>query len=466
MQHWVINAYLLSLSVLMVFGGKLSDVLGNRRAFFIGVCGFLLFSASCGFAQNGIMLVISRALQGAFAAIMLPNLGLVIIKSFPEKERGTAMGIYGGSAAVFLAIGPLLGGFFTEFFSWRFVFWINLPLGIFSLIIALLTLPKAKPTRERFSFDWLGFFLLGIASTSLIVMLMNTANYGLFSTFTIALLLIAVIGYTCFVVVEKNIKDPLVNLTIFSQKNYLFATIIIVCVQIAIMTRIFWSIFFQSGLGYSPFWAGLLVMPSTGCNMIFSPIFGRMMDRYGPRPGIIIGSTMLTVGLFWISFFATTLNYWQIMIGTVLVGVGLSMTGTIFTTALISFSEEKRGVAYGMYNQIRQLGGALGVAIMGATITNLDNKFFQTHLANAKVTLPVKVTVDGVLNKTPATVQIFSKLPHEMTSAVNHYAVIAYAKAFQCSMIIAGLFAVLGLVLAITKLDKKIKPKNIVSTDF
>jgi EmrB/QacA subfamily drug resistance transporter len=452
MQQWVVNAYLLSLSVLTVFGGKLSDILGNRKAFFLGIIGFLLFSSLCGFAPNGGVLVASRALQGAFAAILLPNLGLVIIKTFPKGERGTAMGIYASSAAVFLAVGPLFGGFLTEFLSWRFVFWVNLPLGIFSIIIAWLTLPNAEMEWGEFRFDWLGFALIGIASASLIIMLMHTAEYGWLSPFTISLLLLAIFGYAGFIFVEKHIKHPLVDLTIFKEKNYLFATMIIVCVQFVIMTRVFWSLFFQMGLGYSPLWAGLLVMPSTACNMIFAQIYGRMLDRYGPRPPIIIGLSIMTAGMLWVSFFASSLNYLQILVGTILVGIGLSTTTNLFTTALTAFSEEKRGVAYGMYNQIRQLGGAFSVAVMGSVITNFDNRFFQYHLKQVNLTVPVKV--DDVLNQTPVAVQTLSKLPHEILLNVHNYAVIAYAHAFQLSMLIAGSFSLLGLVLAITKLDK------------
>ena len=167
------------------------------------------------------------------------------------------------------------------------------------------------------------------------------------------------------------------------EKAFLIAGILIFCTQLCTMAVVvFFTVFSQVGLGFSPTMAGLIAMPSTAMNMIFAPIAGLLFDRYGPRLPVISGLTLLTVGLCGMSVFALSTNYWLLIFGTIAVGIGLALTSApVFTQAITTIDREHRGTATGLYNQIRQIGGAFGIAAIGATITNIDNRYFKKLLA-------------------------------------------------------------------------------------
>lgn len=353
MQQWVVNAYILALAVLILVGGRLSDIFGNRHSFLFGLSGLLVASVLCGAAPNGTFLIASRALQGIFGAILLPNTTVVVLNAFPPQERGRAMGIYVGSSAIFLALGPLIGGIFTEFLSWRLVFLINLPLGLFSIFIAMRTISRKKPLLRNNKINWISAIFSIFATCSLIIALMEGVDFGWSSPIIIGLFIFSIICYISFFICEKYNQNPLIDFKILREKAFLSAMIIIFCVQICIMSRLFWAIFFQIGLNNSPFIAGLMTMPSTAMSVFFPSLAGRMLDRYGPRLPAISGLSILTFGIIWICVFTTTLNYWLLVFGTICFGIGLSLSvACIFTSVISIIPLEYRGTAAGLYSQV------------------------------------------------------------------------------------------------------------------
>lgn len=452
MQQWVVNAYLLTLAILIVIGGRISDILGNRRSFLFGLSGFLIASIFCGAAPNGISLIVSRALQGIFGALLIPNTSVVVINAFPVQERGKAMGAYVGSSAVFLALGPLIGGFFTELLTWRLVYWINLPFGLFSIFIALRAISKKKPQQINNKIDWISATILAIATAALVTALMEAVNFGWSSFIIVGLFSIAFISYFLFFIREKANTNPLINLKILREKTFLFATVLIFCVNICVMTRLFWSIFFQVGLGKSPLMAGFMTVPSTAMAMIFAPIAGKLLDRYGPRIPVVSGLSLLTFGLIWIVIFASPTTYWNLLIGTIFVGIGVSLASAcIFTPVISVIPVEHRGTATGLYNQIRQIGGTFGVAIVGATITNIDNPYFKKILALKKLPVDIKSSIDSILTNSQMAQIELASVPHATALKIHELARIAYTEAFRYGMTISCLFAIIALILAIKK---------------
>lgn len=450
MQQWVVNAYLLTLAILIVIGGRLSDIFGNRRSFLFGLSGFLLSSILCGIAPNGAFLIASRAIQGIFGAILIPNTSVVVINAFPAKERGKAMGVYVGSSAIFLALGPLIGGFFTEILTWRLVYLINLPLGLFSMFIAMRVISRKKPQQINSKIDWYSATILAIATGALVTALMEAVDFGWTSPIIIGLFLAAIISYGIFFIREKANPNPLIDLQILREKMFLIASTLIFCINICVMTRLFWSIFFQIVLDKTPIVAGLMTVPSTAMAMIFAPIAGQMLDRYGPRMPVISGLFALVIGLLWISIFISITNYWMLLIGTMFVGIGISLASAcIFTPVISIIAIEHRGTATGLYNQIRQIGGTFGVAAIGATITNIDNRYFHKIVASENLPVTVKSSVDNILANTQSAQNELASMPHAIAVKIQNLAMIAYANAFRYAMIISCFFAIVAFILAL-----------------
>lgn len=458
-QQWTINIYLLFLGMLMIAGGRISDLIGNRRAFFIGMGGFLLASLCCSLAIGENSLLFSRALQGIFGALLAPNTAVVILKAFPKYERGTAIGIYAGIAASFLALGPLVGGFCAQFLSWRYIFLLNLPLGALSVFIALRTIPRLKKKITRIKIDWLGLLLLMITTSTLLIAIMEGVNFGWSSSFIIRLFIVSIISCGLFILVEQKSKQPLVDFTILREKNYLFTCIIIMFVEIGIISRTFWILFFQFGFACSPFKAGLLIIPSVILGMVFAPISGRLVDRYGSRWPVAIGLILLIIGLLWISWFANAFNYSQVIFGTILSGAGLAMTSNMSAVALVNIPDENKGIAYATYQQIRQISGTLGGAIVGAIIINLNTQCFHKSLANLNITAN-NIPIDKFLTlATRNSDKNLSGIPENMLPIIHKIAIVAYAKSFSLSMLLIAIFAIVGLYLSITKLSNR--PRSI-----
>lgn len=452
MQQWVVNAYLLPLGVLMIIGGRISDMIGHKQAFLIGLSGFLLSSLFCGLALDAYTLLASRAIQGAFAAVLMPNTAVIVLNAFPKNEKATAIGIYAGSAAVFLALGPLLGGICTQFLSWRYVFWLNIPVGLLSAIIACWTVPYEKKALNLGRIDWVGFCLLVCSSTTLLVALMQGVNWGWSSAIIVWFFVVGFLTGAIFIVYELNATHPLVNFYALRDNNYVATTIIVSFVEMGLTSRIFWAIFFQIGFDCSPLIAGLMIIPSTASNMVFTPIAGRLIDRYGPRLPTAIGLSCIIAGLLWICLFSFRLEPILIIIGTIVTGIGLAMTGNMSAVALANIPEDNKSVAYATYQQARQLAGTFGVAIIGALITNLYNRYYCNLMVVRHMPEISPIHIDNIKQLANSISASVAGVPQDMLASIHELAVLAYAKAFGCSLIPLSICVGLGLYLCLTKL--------------
>jgi EmrB/QacA subfamily drug resistance transporter len=456
-QQWVINSYLLVWAVLILISGKLVDLFGNRKMFLLGISGFLFASILCGVAPNGIFLITVRFIQGAFGAMLSPNTAIAIINAFPAKQRGIAMGTYSGSASIFMALGPLLGGFFTQFMNWRYIFLANIPFCLFALIFILSSVRAKDNGDERKAIDWLGFMISGVATAALVIAIMEGVNFGWESNVIIGLFILALLCYLIFIFVEHHVATPLIDISIFKQKNYLACSIIGFCIRLCSMARIFLVLFFQLVLGYTPFLAGLLILPAVAPTMVAAPLSGKLLDRFGARVPIIIGLVLLTVGLILTSIFAQEFSYWKLFVGILLIGIGLPLIGNpTYTVALSTVSDKQRGMASGGYNQSRYLGGTVGLALIGAIIANFNNHFFITFLKSARIKIETlySINVSNLLSGSETAKQTLASLPSSLALKIHHFAEASYMHAFEYGMATASIFALIALSIAILKIKK------------
>lgn len=375
MLQWVINAYLLTIAAVVTFAGKMGDVFGHKRIFLIGIFLFVIFSFTCGASQSGEFLVISRALQGMGGAFMIPVTGVMIAHAFPESERGKIMGMYIAVASVFLSLGPVISGLLVHYLNWRWVFWINLPISLTSILLTVIAVPASENRRgTRKPLDWLGFINFSIFITSLTIALMEGINLGWYSSEIIFLFLTAFIFAILFFIAEKKAQDPIIDLFLFKRQTFLAANLCILTFTCAFGASVFWAIFLQKVLGYSAIDTGLFYLPVTLPIMFMAPIGGKMRDKYGPRLPTVCGSIVAIIGMIWIAVSAFAGNYLIMFPGFLLFGLGPSLVySAVMATTISSVPLVQMGMASGIANGIRQVGRVLGVALIGSIILNFGD---------------------------------------------------------------------------------------------
>lgn len=365
--QWMINSYLLAMASLALAGGRIADLFGHRRLFCTGMLIFACASAIGGLAFRGWWLIVSRALQGVGGAFMGPAALSLVIETFPLRQRGMAMGTLVGFSSLFLTLGPFLGGLFTEMLSWRFVFWVNLPISLIGVLLALLYIPRSKKIEE--SFDFLGFLTLSIALLSLIYAIMQGyalgwANYKILGAFALFIISALFLPFS-----EKLAKDPFFDRKLFRIPLFLAGSAIIVCTQFLLMITVYWAIYFQTTLDFSPLQAGSITLFSTLPIMIFAPTSGHIFDRIGPKWPVVIGLSLITSSMIWFFFFLDKGSLPLLIPALLGFGCGIPLIMTPNSTAtLASVPDSKRGAASGVYNTMRYIGATLGVAVLGATI--------------------------------------------------------------------------------------------------
>lgn len=368
--QWVMNAYLLVIAALVAVAGRVSDNLGRVRTFLIGVAIFAICSMLGGLSTEGWHLISMRAVQGVGAALMIPSSQAIVTSAFPVSERGRAMGIYAGISLAFLALGPLIGGVLTEHFGWEWVFFVNVPVAIGTIALTLVARPAGQRVPSTGRFDWLGAVLLVGGLTGAVFGLMQSSSWGWSDPGVLVPLVGGVIAVALFVVVELRVAAPLIDLGIFRSGNFAADSVVLFVVQFALMgISVFGSIYSQDVLGFSPVEAGLALLPMTIPLLIFAPQVGKLYDRLGPR-GLVTGGCLgAAVGFALSATLVVDLDYWRLVPGYVLLGIGIAFIMTPSNTdGMNAAPAALRGQASGVIQSVRQIGGTLGIAVLSSVI--------------------------------------------------------------------------------------------------
>jgi len=373
--EWVVTGYSLSFAVLMLTGGKLADMLGRRRIFLLGLAVFTFSSLLCGLAANAELLIGARVLQGVGAAFMMPATLSIISATFPPKERGAALGIWAGVSAMALAIGPLVGGVITEHIGWNWIFYINVPVGLVGLVAARLIIPESRDTSHEQRLDLPGLVSSGIALFALVYALIEANSRGWTSPLIIGLFVLAALSGTAFVLLELHQRLPMFDVTLFRNPTFAGANTVALLVSLAMFGVFFFiSLYMQNVLGYSAVRAGVAFLPMTVLIILVAPLAGRTSDRLGSRWLMTGGMTLVGCGLLVFAQLQPRSSFLALLPGMLLGGVGMATTMTPMTAAaLSSVPVDKAGVGSGMLNTFRQVGGALGIALMGAILASGSN---------------------------------------------------------------------------------------------
>ncbi len=379
--QWLINAYLLAMASLVIAGGRIGDLYGHRKMFLGGVVVFAIASAMCAFAQSEEWFIFSRFIQGVGGALMSPASIAILFEIFPVKKRGRAVGILIGISSLFLSIGPFIGGFFSEYLTWRLIFWMNLPIALFCLIATLIAVPKSKKIQE--TFDVPGFLSLSLGIFCLIFGLMEGKEYGWGSP----LVLISVISGSSFLLLlfytDRRAKHPFIDFSLFKIRAFSAGICLVFFTQFILMTTVFWPIYFQEALYLSPFDAGLVTLASSLPIIITGPLAGQLFDRKGPRLTVTLGLFFVLFAFIWIAIFIHLQSVWMLLPGFLPFGSGISMIlSATGVTALTDIPAQKRGTANGIYNTSRFSGATMGVALIGALLMGLRIKEFTGFMGS------------------------------------------------------------------------------------
>jgi EmrB/QacA subfamily drug resistance transporter len=390
--EWTVSGYTLSFAVLLVTGGRLGDIFGRRRMFMAGVVIFALSSATAGLAADQLDLVISRIVQGAGAALMMPGTLSIITNAFPAHERGKAMGTWAGVSALALAVGPVLGGYLTEHVSWRAIFYLNIPVAIGAITATVFAVRESRDTSVGKEVDYLGVGTLTVGLTALVLALIEGNSWGWGSTEVLGLLVVSVLAFAAFVAIERRVKAPMVQFELLSDRNFLGAVVVALIITFAMMGVFFFlALYMQNILHYSPLEAGVRFLPSTLMIVAIAPISGRLADRFGPRWLIAGGLTLVTASLLVFTQLAVDSTYTDLLPGFMLLGVGIAMTMSPMTTAAMNaVPVQKAGIASGVLSMFRMVGGSLGIAVTGA--------IFQSSLGTSDFALATPQDFVDALN--------------------------------------------------------------------
>ncbi len=365
--EWTVNAYNLSFACLLLTGAALGDRFGRRRMLCIGLATFLGASLLAGLAPTIGVLVAARALQGAGAAIMVPLTLTLITDAYQPERRGWAIGIWGGVGGLSGAIGPFLGGTVVQALSWHWIFWINLPIGLALIPIALLRVRESRGNHSRL--DVRGVALVTAGLFAITWAIIRTDTIGWRSPEVIGTLIAGVAVIALFVVWERRTAHPMLPLDLFRNRRFSAANGISFCLFAGLFGALFlMSQFFQTAQGASPLQAGaeLLVWSATG--LFVAPLAGSLADRYGNRPFMIAGMLMQTAGLGCLAIIATRHAAFIEMVPLLIVaGAGTSMVfPTVANEVMGSVAPSQTGIASGTNNALRELGGVFGVAVLAS----------------------------------------------------------------------------------------------------
>ena len=434
--QWVVNAYALTFGVLMLAGGKLADIFGRRLIFMIGLVIFAVSSIVAGLAQDVALIIACRALQGIGGALVLPASLSIITVGFPATQRAVAVAIWSALVGMGVAVGPLIGGMLSEWVNWRWVFFVVVPFSIVAVILSTRWITETRAPAEHRGFDGVGVGLSAAALFCLVFGLQKANEWDWVDARVLGLLIGAVALCVAFASWERRTSSPMLDLSLFRSSTFTGANVVSLVSGFVLLGTIFYlNLFTQSVMAYEPVQAGLVMLPMTILTVAGAPLAGRLTDAYGPRWVLSGGMVLIGIGLLTVIGFDLGTGFWSLVPILLLEGLGFAFVLTPVTAAaLAGVPVRQAGVGAAVVNSARQVGGALGLAVLGAVNVDITDDALavgKTRLegfidsfgpimliAAAAAALGAVIAAAMVIGKLPKAAAAAEPLP-EHRSAVN-----------------------------------------------
>lgn len=371
---WVSLAYMIPYGATLPLMGKFGDIFGRKKMYLTGMCIFSLATLLVGFAWNDTVLILFRILQGTGAGLLFPNAMAIVTLTFPAKERGQALGIWGALAAAGSAFGPTLGGYIVEYLNWRLIFYSILPPAVLAILLGLWLLPESKSNDSHTAIDFAGAFFLIASLSSLLFALNKGTREGWTSPLIINCFAIFFIGMIIFLAVESIVEKPLVDIHLFKSRAFTLSNIVGFLSFLTMYGALFVLPFFlRNILGYTAIKAGLVMLPMTMSLVLLAPLGGKLGGHLGPRIPAALGMLLVTMALYAFSRMDADIDGFQITWRLILMGTGLALTMSPLSNGVMgSLPADKIGVGSGIFNLFKNVGGSVGVALMGALLNQRE----------------------------------------------------------------------------------------------
>jgi EmrB/QacA subfamily drug resistance transporter len=449
-QQWVVEAYSLATVALLLVGGALGDQFGRRRIFTIGLIGFGITSILCALAPSSTMLIAARGLQGLTGALLVPGSLAIIAATFEGAARGKAVGTWTAWTGIATVIGPAGGGALVQAVSWRAIFWVNVPLVIFTVLLTRSQVQESLDPEADRAIDWLGILLSALGLGGVVFGFIEQPTHGWSDPIVSIPLFGGALLFALFLLWESRYRHSMLDLGLFKVRNFAVTNLETLIVYSGLIGAFFFvTLFLQQTVGYSPLAAGFATTPISLILFALSPVFGRIATSTGPRVPMCVGPIVGGIGLLLITRIDANANYLtDVLPGVIVFGLGLSATVAPLTaTALNSVAENRVGVASGINNAVSRVAGVLAIAIFGALIagkfgSTVDGQVGSSNLS-AQADTAISKAKDNPLQQ-PST----GRLPPAEAAEVESATVAGAEDGFHLAMMTAGTLMIVGGVIA------------------
>jgi EmrB/QacA subfamily drug resistance transporter len=450
--QWVVNAYSLTLAAFLLTAGAVSDLIGRRRVFTIGLIVFTASSAACGLSGSPLALNLARAVQGLGGAMMFATSLALIAQAFHGRERGLAFGVYGGVIGAAVAVGPVIGGVITSAIGWQWIFFVNVPIGIGAVF---LTLSQVSESRDpnAVGVDWLGLVTFSGSLFLLVFALIEGNERGWGSTRILTFLIAAAVLFAVFLVVEHRQARPMLDLTLFRRPAFAGASIVALAVSASMFSMfLYLTLYIQDVLGYGPLQAGLRFLPITLMTFVVAPISGKLSVRVPIRLLLGAGLALVSAGLLAMTAIDASSGWSTLIPGFLLAGVGVGLINPpLASTAVGVVHHSRSGMASGINSTFRQVGIATGVAGLGAIFQHDVTGKTEAALASSTGGHQVLGAAHGKLSGALVSGEVSRLTRHLSASAqaaLGHAYRAGFTSALTTILLVAAAIALVGALLA------------------
>ncbi len=451
--EWVINIYILIFAVSLILFGRFSDIFGRKRFFIGGLILFTLSSLACGLAPNVEVLIGARALQAFGGAAMMPSTLSLINVAFKDGQRGQAMGVWGAVSGAASALGPIIGGLLVDNLSWGYIFLVNIPLGIVAIVAAVIVIEESTEPNASRRMDWPGIFFATVALSSLTFALIEGTSYGWTSPLILSLFTVSAICFAAFLFIEKRSKPPLVDIGLFKNINFSAGNILNILLMLSLIGILFLLVLFlEIVLGFSAIKTGLILLPMPLAVLVVAPIAGKLADKNIAKRLLTAGMFITGVAIFLLSQLSIDTTWQSLVIPLALAGVGMGLVmAPVNTVILASVPVEKSGAASGIMSTTRQLGGLLGIALLGAVLQSRLVSYFTSSVDNLTgLSIEAKNAIMDAINNSGLNGNMdFSGISFEAQLEVMRLFSSAFADGLNTAMKVAAIFCMVGVIVSL-----------------